>query len=346
MTPELKNQQIINSGHLLTSADLRRAADVIDQATADNTRAAYRKDLAYFGAWAKLTTGMDPGYPVPVDVLVKFILDHSGRMDPGIDAALVDAGIKRQPGPHSISTISRRIASISIAHRYQGIQGDDNPCRTDPVRLLLAKVRRSAVKSGWSPRKKKAATLDFLFAMVATCALGKMIDLRDRALLYFAFSSGGRRRSEVAAARVDQLTPVDDGYLFLLAHSKIDQDSIGAEKPLLGKAGAALADWIDAAGIVDGYLFRRISRGGKVAEAGIRSKTVARIVQKRASMAGLDSRLFGGHSLRSGFITEAGMQGKPMGDIMALSGHRTVAVVNGYYQAGNALNNSAAKLAG
>ena len=173
-----------------------------------------------------------------------------------------------------------------------------------------------------------------------------MIDIRDRALIYFAFSSGGLRRSEVAAAMVDQLTPVADGYLFHLAESKTDQDAVGAEKPVLGKAGAALADWIAAAGIVDGHLFRGITRGGKVMETGIQPITVARIIQKRAIKAGLDPMLFGGHSLRSGFVTEAGMQGKPLGDIMALSGHRTVAVVNGYYQAGNALNNSAAKLAG
>ncbi|BBO86782.1 hypothetical protein DSCO28_73480 (plasmid) [Desulfosarcina ovata subsp. sediminis] len=59
------------------------------------------------------------GYPVPVDVLVKFILDHSGSMDPGIDAALVDAGIKRQPGPHGISTITRRISlpNVAITHK-------------------------------------------------------------------------------------------------------------------------------------------------------------------------------------------------------------------------------------
>jgi integrase len=83
-----------------------------------------------------------------------------------------------------------------------------------------------------------------------------------------------------------------------------------------------------------------------VTENGIRPRVVARIVKRRAAMAGLDKTLFAGHSLRSGFVTEAGMQGKPMGDIMALSGHKTVAVVAGYYQAGNALNNSAAKLAG
>ena len=340
------DQQLIKPIKLLTPTDLARVTAIIEQATADNTKAAYRKDLAYFWAWAVLAVGMDPTYPVPVDALIKFILDHSGTMDAEVDQALVDAKIKQRLGAHSVSTISRRISSISMAHRFQGIKDENNPCRSEPVKLLLVKVRRAAVKAGWRPSKKKAATLDVFFTLISSCGTEKMIDIRDRALLYFAFSSGGRRRSEVAAAIVDQLTPVADGYLFHLSTSKTDQDAVGSEKPILGKAGAALGDWIAAGGIVDGYLFRGITKGGKVTDSGIQPITVARIVQKRATLAGLDPRLFGGHSLRSGFVTEAGMQGKPMGDIMALSGHRTISVVNGYYQAGNALNNSAAKLAG
>jgi integrase len=145
---------------------------------------------------------------------------------------------------------------------------------------------------------------------------------------------------------VEHLSRVKDGYLYHLDCSKTDQDAKGEEKPLLGKAGKVVADWLSASGITEGYLFRAITRGDRVTDSGIQPITVARIVQKRAAMAGLDPRLFAGHSLRSGFVTEAGTQGRPMGDIMALSGHRTVSVVTGYYQAGNALNNSASKLAG
>jgi integrase len=338
--------ELIKSGTVLTKDDLLRVAAVIEQATAENTRAAYRKDLAYFWSWAAAALGIEPAYPVSVDVLIKFILDHTGGMDSNIDKALVDAGIKQRSGPHSVSTISRRIYTLSTAHRFQGIKDAENPCRSEPVRLLLSKVRRSAVKSGWRPAKKKAATLDLLFTLLSTCGTEKNIDIRDRALIYFAFSSGGRRRSEVAGARAEHLTKVKDGYLYHLDSSKTDPDAKGEEKPLLGKAGQAIDDWLSASRITEGYLFRAITRGDRVTDSGIQPITVARIVQKRAAMAGLDPMLFAGHSLRSGFVTEAGMQGKPMGDIMALSGHRTVSVVSGYYQAGNALNNSASKLAG
>jgi integrase len=336
----------IQTSRVLTQNDLKQVAAIIEQATADNTKAAYRKDLAYFWSWAFAALGFEPRYPVAADAIVKFVLDHTGSMEPSVDQALVEAGIKQRLVAHSVSTISRRISSISMAHRFYGIKDEDNPCRAEPVKILLAKVRRAAVKKGWRPQKKKAATLDLLFTLLASCGDEKMIDIRDRALLYFAFSSGGRRRSEVAAARVEHLTAIEDGYLFLLEASKTDQQAQGEQKPVLGKAGAALAAWLAASGICEGFLFRGITKGGKVKKSGSQPITVARIVQKRAALAGLDPALFGGHSLRSGFVTEAGIQGKPMGDIMALSGHKTVSVVAGYYQAGNAINNSAAKLAG
>ena len=104
--PTIKDQQIIKPGKLLTSTDLARVTTIIEQATADNTREAYRKDLAYLWAWAAMAIGMDPTYPVSVDALIKFILDHSGTMDAEVDQVLVDAKIKQRLGP-TVSPRSR-----------------------------------------------------------------------------------------------------------------------------------------------------------------------------------------------------------------------------------------------
>jgi len=48
-------------------------------------------------------------------------------------------------------------------------------------------------------------TGDLLAKLLSACAGDRLVDLRDRALLLVAFSSGGRRRSEVAALRVEDL---------------------------------------------------------------------------------------------------------------------------------------------
>ena len=50
-----------------------------------------------------------------------------------------------------------------------------------------------------------------------------------------------------------------------------------------------------------------------------------------AAVEGLGAR-FLADSLRSGFVTEAGPRDMPVGEAMAMTGHRTVATFQGYYQ--------------
>jgi hypothetical protein len=70
---------------------------------------------------------------------------------------------------------------------------------------------------------------------------------------------------------------------------------------------------------------------------------VATIVKRRARLASLEGN-FGVHSLRSGFVTEAGKQGVPLPAVMAMTEHRSVASVIGYFQSGQAEDNPAARL--
>ena len=133
--------------------------------------------------------------------------------------------------------------------------------------------------------------------------------------------------------------------MLFLAHSKTDQAGEGREVPVLGRAADALTAWLGAAGLTAGPLFRGVDRHGHLL-GGISDKLVVRVVKARAAQAGLDPEPFGGHSLRSGFITEGGRQGKTLGDVMALSGHKTASVALGYYQAGAVILNSAAQLVG
>lgn len=60
-------------------------------------------------------------------------------------------------------------------------------------------------------------------------------------------------------------------------------------------------------------------------------------------MAGLEGD-FGGHSLRSGFVTEGGRQGIALPALMAMTEHRAVGSVIGYFQAGGVTDNPAARM--
>lgn len=52
------------------------------------------------------------------------------------------------------------------------------------------------------------------------------------------------------------------------------------------------------------------------------------------------------HSLRSGFVTEAGRQSVPLGEVMAMTEHRSVTTVMNYFQAGSLLSSQASQLLG
>jgi integrase len=67
------------------------------------------------------------------------------------------------------------------------------------------------------------------------------------------------------------------------------------------------------------------------------------IVKRRAALAGLKGR-YGAHSLRSGFVTEAGRQNVPLGETMALSGHRSVQTAMRYFHTGRVQDSPAARL--
>jgi integrase len=216
------------------------------------------------------------------------------------------------------------------------------------VQELVRRIRRAYAQRGDAPAAKTALTRGPLEAMLATCTDGLM-GIRDRALLLFAFSSGGRRRSEVAKANMAQLVKIDpETYLFRLVHSKNQQSGAAqdpdADKPITGPAAHALAAWLEASGIQSGPIFRRI-RGRLVTDEPLSGQAVWLIVKRRAPLAGLDGD-YGAHSLRSGFVTESGRQNVPLKDAMALTGHRSVQTFLRYFQPGNVQRSAAAHLLG
>ncbi len=94
------------------------------------------------------------------------------------------------------------------------------------IRTVLSRAARAAVKRGERPRKKTAITLAEQEAMLSTCD-DSLEGVRDRALLCFGFTSGGRRPSEIAAADLRDLRRIGEaGYIYRLEHSKTQQAGI------------------------------------------------------------------------------------------------------------------------
>ena len=321
----------------LESNWLQEYSAIIEAGTAKSTRRAYARDVIYFWAWAKLALEQDVHYPVSEEVVIKFILNHIGQMSPALEKQLIKDGCKRHKGPLRIPTLRRYLASLSIAHQEAGV---DTPTQAPKIKILMRRAKRA--HSDNRPNKKAAITKEILEAMLETCD-DSLTGVRDRALLLVAFTSGGRRRDEIAHLYIEDLRKVDEGYILHVRRSKTDQTGKGFDVPIVGAAAHALNAWLVQSGLRSGILFRGIRNTGKLND-GISGSAINRLIRRRVELAGFDPDLFGAHSLRSGFITEAARSGANLGDAMALSGHRCAEVASGYYREASILENPAGKL--
>ncbi len=355
----------------------QRRRKVVFDGTAENTRRGYASDFRYLEAYYRIAFGIDlatPGaYPLPVEAVERFILDHVEGLDPAVEAAMLAEEVRRSEGPHAIATIERRLATLATLHRKAG---KASPTLDYRVRELLIKSRKALAARGVprSPNRKKAATRDEVLGLMLDTCGDTLEGIRDRALLCVGFASGGRRRSEIVSFMIEDVEARGRNYVLRLRRSKTDQSGIGRDLPVKNMAAEALRRWLKTLaehGITGGPLFRAVSDEGDYADptgqrpprrkkakvirrtkiidgemvvVGLNPRAVADIVKKRAALAGLDPSLYSGHSLRSGFVTTGGADGVPLPELMELTGHASIQQAREYYQSGAVLNNRGADL--
>ncbi len=285
--------------------DVDRAATYARAEKAESTRKAYRTDFALFQQWA--THRGVSALPAAPETVAAFLAVEAER------------GIKP-------ATISRRVAAIRYAHRLAGLPA---PTDDERVRATVRGIRR---EKGIAPKKKAPATSDKLIAMAAA-GDGSLTALRDRALLLLGFA-GAFRRSELVALDVPDLAEVDGGLLVTIRRSKTDQEGHGAAVAIVPGAIAcpvsAVREWLRAANITEGPVFRPINKAGRVLDARLTGRSVANVVKARATKVGLKASDFAGHSLRAGFITSAAARGASLFRMMDVSRHKSVDTLRGY----------------
>ncbi|MBB4571541.1 site-specific integrase [Rhizobium leucaenae] len=333
---------------LLTDQDVETLKHLVNEGMGDNTLRALTSDLAYLEAWSLAATGAPLPWPAPEALLLKFVAHHlwdpaKRESDPDhgmpikVEQVLRDGGFLRVVGPHAPDTVRRRLANWSTLTKWRGLDGAfASPALKSAIRLAVRAVPR--------PRRRKSAkavTGDVLAKLLATCGGDSLRDIRDRAILMVAFASGGRRRSEVAGLRKEQLaieppvTGEDDIPLPSLSIHLGRTKNSGASQDevvyLTGRPVDALNAWLVAAKIESGSVFRGIDRWGHVSRRALDPKAVNDIVKKHVEMAGLEVREFSAHGLRSGYLTEAANRGIPLLEAMEQSRHRSVQQAGSYY---------------
>jgi site-specific recombinase XerD len=232
----------------------------------------------------------------------------------------------------SVSTIRRRAAAIARTHRQAGLLPATSDPRVQTVLEGIARVHGAAAK------KKTALLRDPLLELIERIDLTDTAGVRDRALLLLGFAVG-LRRSELVALTVEDLSPSPDGIRIRIGRSKTDQTGRGQEllvvyaEPPRPCPVRAVRAWLDIAAITTGPIFRRVTRTGAVS-APLSPQSVALIIKKRARAAELGPREFAGHSLRSGYATQAARDGPHATQIAATTRHQDQRVLAGYIRAG------------
>jgi integrase len=337
---------------LLTDDDAATLKHLAREGMGENTLRALASDLAYLDGWAKAATGAPLPWPAPESLALKFVAHHlwdpaERETDPHhgmptkVATELQDALLLRTIGPHAPSTVKRRLANWGTLHRWKGQEG---PFHAPSLRAAL----RLAVRASVRPRQRKskrAVTRDVLDRLLATCRSDRIVDTRDLAILLMAFASGGRRRSEVARLRVEQISdeaavPLDPKdqrsptlpcVAIQLGRTKTGVADEAGRVLLVGPPVEALREWLERADICKGPVFRAIDRWEALEERALTPQSINLIVKRRCAMAGLDPREFSAHGLRSGYLTEAARQGVALPEAMQQSRHRSVQQAASYY---------------
>lgn len=346
---------------LLTDEDVETLRHLVNRGMGDNTLRALTSDLAYLEAWGLAATGRSLPWPAPEALLLKFVAHHlwdpqrhetdcGHGMPVDVDESLRRQGFLKSAGPHAPATVRRRLANWSTLTKWRGLHGAfASPALKSAIRLAVRAAPRTRRR-----KSAKAVTGDVLAKLLATCATQSLRDVRDRAILMVAFASGGRRRSEIAALRVEQLTaetPIDvpDGPPLpsLAIHLGRTKTTTGEQDDvvyLTGRPVEALNAWLAAAKIDKGSVFRAIGRWGTVSRRAIDPQSVNAILKQRAQMAGLEPGEFSAHGLRSGYLTEAANRGIPLPEAMEQSRHRSVQQASSYYNSAARRTGRAARL--
>ena len=219
------------------------------------------------------------------------------------------------------NTLSVKVCAIRMAH-LTAKQPD--PTASQEVKLTMKGIRR---RIGAKVNHDKPITLDLLKKVVDTFP-DDMAGRRNKAMTLIGYA-GAFRRSELVSLKVDDLHFEENGTLTItIPRSKTDQEGNGMTKtiPSLGDAQydpiTALREWLDAAGITKGHIFRKVSWNGGVGKDGLdkTGQSISKILKGAMLKLGINSDGYAGHSLRAGFVTSALLNHASIPEVMAQTG--------------------------
>ena len=294
----------------------------LQSSKANNTIRAYKSDFNDFGIFcAQNGFNSLPSEPKIVSLYLTYLSTKEAKM----------------------STLKRRLVSIGVIHKLKGHYLDTkHPAIIENI--MGIKRRKGSIQ-----KAKKPILINNLKEIVNVIdqqSKEEIKKLRDRSIILIGFS-GGFRRNEIVSLDFDDLDFVEEGLKINIKRSKTDQFGEGFTKALPYFDSSqycpvvSLKKWIEISKIKSGPVFRRFVKGSKLSENRLTDQTVALLIKEYLNLAGIDSKNYSGHSLRSGFATSAADSGVEERSIMAMTGHKSTEMVRRYIKEANLFKNNA-----
>jgi len=288
---------------------------------ANNTLRAYKSDFKDFGAFCS-RHGLSSLPTEPK--IVSLYLTHLSKNS-------------------KISTLRRRLVSISMVHKLKGHYLDTK----HPIIVEnLMGIRRVKVSIQKGKKPILINHLKLIINSINEQNSNNTKKLRDKAIILIGFG-GGFRRTELISIDYEDLEFVPEGLKIIVRKSKTDQFGEGMIKglPYFDDQNYCpvinLRNWLEISKIKSGPIFRRFSKGSVLTDNRLTDQSVVLLIKEHLRLAGIENKNFAGHSLRSGFATVAADAGADERSIMAMTGHKTTQMVRRYIREANLFKNNA-----
>ena len=294
----------------------------LQNSKANNTVRAYKSDFNDFGIFcARNGFKSLPSNPKIVSLYLTHLSTKEAKM----------------------STLKRRLVSIGVIHKLKGHYLDTkHPSIIENI--MGIKRRKGSIQKAKKPILIKS--LKLIIDAIDQKNKQEIKKFRDRSIILIGFS-GGFRRNEIVSLDYDDLDFVPEGLKINIKRSKTDQFGEGFTKALPYFDSSqycpviSLKNWLNISKITSGPIFRRFLKGSKLSENRLTDQTVAILIKEYLNLAGINSKNYSGHSLRSGFATSAAESGVEERNIMAMTGHKSTEMVRRYIKEANLFKNNA-----
>lgn len=279
----------------------------IEAATRDNTRQSYRAAIEHFEVQWK---GM---LPATADGVARYLAEYADTL--------------------AVSTLRQRLAALAQWHNAQGFP--------DPTKAPIVRQAMRGIRALHPAQEKQAKPLQLDELERVVGALDRAVDdarrgndragelrnLRDKSLILLGFWRGFRS-DELSRLRVEHVeASAGEGISCFLGRTKGDRQNLGStfRAPALSRLCPveAYLDWVGAAQLTAGPVYRAIDRWGHIGENGLHIDSIAPLLRVMLKNAGLATAgAYSGHSLRRGFANWAASDGWDVKSLMEYVGWR------------------------